>query len=581
MQQNSQAIDLAMGGAPKVQPNLAAQAGINMSEVIEEFRTSREYTSKYTKDFPQLASLVDAVPLNADPDAPFVGDTTTAGLVRSIPRDSLRQLPVFAAVINGTKTSIAALVTNYLLKKYAFNEDTFGKGLLSTLQIGGEQAVTYGYAAFVVGTGVMYDDFGTTLKLLHYSDTSPEPGIQDHNETGYDYVRANLTPSRVRRIIRQAERAQETNWNIPALKALLESGAKPRRYSIYESAARQNQQGEDSSPVFEFIERLPTNTDEPIITFHENNEEQPLRVTDNRSRWGYPRVMYLVIDPAALSPFGTSRVRLASPNQNLMNIYLGNIASMLLLNSKPPVFKRGRFTSPVNLEQGVVWETMDMQATVELKTLDNGALQQFTTIAQYFAGQIQNIMGGQTMTVNAGSKASGFSRTAPGVKQADNYLESGTQQITKIMENFIRQYALVALDVLFSEQEGEDDIIVDDDTKNAINTVQAGTIGDDNVFHMQWEPFYAAIKQWSVEITVGLSKDEFEDKKRADTQDMLTVLAQNAQTIPGAAEKVNELSNMLMQDLTPLVKPPQPMQTEQLALPTGTAADVQPTASQM
>lgn len=528
---------------------------VNMQELIDEWNLSKSYVEQYTRDFQSLDNLVDGVPINPVSGAPFVGDTTLPGLVRSIPRESLEQLPVFSAVVNGSKVTIPALVCSFLLKKFAFNEDTFGKGLLSTLQIGAEQALTHGYAAFLVATGLMYNDFGTTMRLLHFSDTSPEPGIQDHNETGYDYVVAHLTPSRVRRILRNAENNEETSWNVGGLKHLLEGDPKPTNYSRYQSLPEQNQSGEAASPTYEFITRYPTGTVEPILTFCPEYQDAPLREIESRSKFGYPRVQYLVIDPAPLTPFGISRVRLASPNQNLMNIYYGHIAAMLLLNSKPPILKRGRFTTPVQLKQGVTWETMDQNAAADLKTIDNGSLQFFPEMSRQLAGQIQNIMGGRTATVNSGSKASGFSKTAPGVKQAQEFEDSSSNQITKILENFLRQYALVALDTLFSEQEGEDEIIVDDETKNAINQVKPGFIGEDNSFTMVWQEFYAAIKEWSVEIDVSLSKDELDEKKRGDLQDMLVVLAQNAEGNPEAQQKVQEITNMLLQDKAPLVKP--------------------------
>ena len=544
----------------EVENNKLDNMGVDMALLLDEFNLSQSYVEQYTRDFPQLDNLVDGVPINKDDDAPFVGDTTLAGLVRSIPRNSLQQLPVLSVSINGTKNSIPALLATYLLKKTAFNEDTFGKGLLSTLQIGAEQALTHGYAAFMVATGQMYNDFGTTMRLLHYSDTSPEPGIQDHNETGYDYVVANLTPSRVKRILAKAEKNPDTTWNPPALRQVLESSPRAKSYSIYESDPRRNQAGDDIGPTYQFVTRYPVGEPQgPVVTFCPEVTEAPLRVMNSRSKWGYPRIQYLVIDPAALTPFGISRVRLASPNQNLMNIYLGNIAAMLLLNSKPPILKRGRFIKPVTLKQGVVWETLDQNATAELKTLDNGALSSFSTFAQQFAGQIQNIMGGQTMTVNAGSKSSGFSKTAPGVKQAQDYMDVNTTQITNILENFLRQYGLVALDTLLSEQEGEDYIIVDDDTMNAINQLRPGTIGDDHKILISWERFYAAIEEWSVTVDVSLSPDELKDQKRADLQDMLVVLAQNAQEIgPEAVDKVKQITDMLLQDKTPLAGPMSP-----------------------
>lgn len=167
---NQEITNLAQSG----QPALGVNSGIDMGALIDEYKISKSYVEQYTRDFPQLDNLVDGVPLLSNTDAPFVGDTTLAGLVRSIPRDSL-QLWVFSAITNGTKKSVTALFCNFLLKKYAFNEDTFGKGLLSTLQIGAEQALTHGYAPFMVSIGQIYNDFGTTLRLIHFSDTAPEP----------------------------------------------------------------------------------------------------------------------------------------------------------------------------------------------------------------------------------------------------------------------------------------------------------------------------------------------------------------------------------------------------------------------
>lgn len=548
---NQAAAELAMGVRPGIIVN---DSGVDMHQLIAEHKLSKSYVQQYTRDFPSLDNLVDGIPINHDNDSPFVGDTTLAGLVRSIPRDSLQQLPVFSAVVNGSKRTVLSLVCSYLLKRYVFNEDTFGKGLLSTLQLGAEEALTHGYAPFMIRTGEMYSEFGTTLKLLHYSDTSPEPGIQDHDETGYDYVTAHLTASRVRSILRRAEQDPKTSWNVPALRRVLEGMPRATDYTQHQSSPRQNSAGENASPSYEFVTRYPVGmTEEEIITFCPELEEAPLRTLDINSKWGYPRIMYLVIDPAALTPFGTSRVRLASPNQNLMNIYYGQIAAMLLLNSKPPIMKRGRFTTPVQLKQGVVWETMETNADAKLMNLDNGSLQFFPQMAQQFASQIQNIMGGKTASVSGAKSA--FGKTGPGEKRAQQFEDASSNQVTKILENFLRQYALVGLDTLFAEQEGIDMIVVDDDTKDAINTLKPGFVGEDNKVEMDWVATYDSIEEWSVEVLVSLSKDELDEKKRADLQDMLVVLAQNTEGNPEAATKVQEITNMLLQDKAPLIKP--------------------------
>jgi hypothetical protein len=252
-----------------------------------------------------------------------------------------------------------------------------------------------------------------------------------------------------------------------------------------------------------------------------------------------------------------------------MNIYLGNVASMLLLNSKPPVFQKGRFSTPVVLKQGAVWKAMDPQAEAKLMNMDNGALEQFVPMAGYFASQIKNIMGrpnGGTPNVRG--------KTAPAAEAENQENDTAVNQITKILENFLRQYGLVALDTLLSEQEGEDDIIIDDETKESINQVAQNNfvpqpdprdptgqtmtqfvppIGADNKMHIDWQRFYEAIEDWSVEVEVSLSQDQINSKKRADLQDMLVVLGQNAQMLgPQAVQKVDEIANMLLQDQVPL-----------------------------
>src|SRR5688572_17434924 len=226
---------------------------VDMSELLQEWETSRTNRESYTNDFPSLDNLVDGVPLNHNPKAPYVGDTTIAGLVRQIPRNSLQQLPIFSVALNGTKNSIRAHLGSFFLRKYVFNEDTFGNGLLSTMQMGTEKAITHGYAPFMTVTGVMRDDFGTSMRLMHYSDVDPEPGISDHVEAGYDYVVANLTKSRVRKIRNAAAKNPNSSWYVAALDQLLQIQPETKNYSIYQSDPQKKKQAEYIANTYQFV----------------------------------------------------------------------------------------------------------------------------------------------------------------------------------------------------------------------------------------------------------------------------------------------------------------------------------------
>lgn len=579
---------------------------VDISEISGDWKIAQQWRKNYTNDFVSLDNLADGVPINHQTGAAYVGDTTIAGLVRAIPRDSLQQLPIFAAIINGSKTTMQAYFASWILRKGVFNQDTFGKGLLSTAQIAAQQALTHGYAPAMTATGSMFDEFGTTMKVLHYEDLDPEPGIQDFNEAGHFYAVANLTKSRVRKIANAARNNPNTLWNVPLLDRLLEEAPTGNNYSIYQSDPNQKKAAEQAQ-TYTFVTRLEVGRGGKFITFCPQIEEDALRVVENRSKFGFPRIQALVIDPAALSPFGVSRVRLASPWQNLMNAYLQNITSMLLLNSKPPILKRGRFTKPVQLKMGAVWEAQDMNAKAELITLDNGALAQFVPFAQQMSAQIQNIMGMPTGTVNGNSNSVGFSKTAPGVKMQERFQNSSLNQITNIVENFLRQYALVALDTYICEQMGEQTVIVDDECKNAINRIAEAKfvatpevpefippIGDDNKYTVNWDEFYrgkvetdemgqpvldangkekrtGGIETMSVEIELSIGKDELDEKKRGDLQDMLTVFLQNGEGNPAMQQKAGELTDMLLEKTVPdsqrlpskaFVPPQQPQETQ-------------------
>lgn len=601
------------------QPNALVEKmypDIDIAEVSGDWKIAQQWRKNFTNDFVSLDNLADGVPINHQAGAAYVGDTTIAGLVRSIPRDSLQQLPIFAAVVNGSKQTVQAHFSSWILRKGVFNQDTFGKGLLSTAQIAAQQAITHGYAPAMTATGSMFDEFGTTMKVLHYEDLDPEPGIQDFNEAGHFYAVANLTKSRVRKIRDAAKGNPNTLWNVPLLDRLLEEAPTGNNYSIYQSDPNQKKAAE-TAQTYTFVTKLEVGRGAKFITFCPQIEEDALRVVNNKSKFGFPRVQALVIDPAALSPFGVSRVRLASPWQNLMNAYLQNITSMLLLNSKPPILKRGRFTKPIQLKMGAVWEAQDMNAKAELITLDNGALAQFVPFAQQMSAQIQNIMGMPTGTVNGNSNSVGFSKTAPGVKMQERFQNSSLNQITNIVENFLRQYALVALDTYICEQMGEQSVIVDDECKTAINRIAEAKfvpgeidpetqqpiqfvppIGDDNRYTVDWDTFYrgeietdeagqpvlgedgepkrsGGIETLSVEIELSIGKDELDEKKRGDLQDMLTVFLQNGEGNPAMQRKAGELTDMLLEKTVPeskrlpssdMVTPQQPQAPAETAM---------------
>jgi hypothetical protein len=290
----------------------------------------------------------------------------------------------------------------------------------------------------------------------------------------------------------------------------------------------------------------------------------------------------LVLDPAQLSPFGVSRVRLASPWANYANIYLQSTAKMMLFNADPPVFQKGQFTTPVTLKRSALWQSLDPNADVQLKEMSNSTITQFKTVLDYADTQIHSTMGVTPGSTTAQNRTGAYqNKTATEMEK--NVSDLAVAQITNILENFLRQYALTALDLYVSEQEGETGLIVDDKCKDAINRLAekkhneriaqlpmnemgmpvdpetgmppepfTAPIGDDNTITINWEEFYENIQTWTVDIDLSMSKDNMDDKKRADLQDMHTVISQTATPDdPRSMQLKNELTDELINQTLP------------------------------
>jgi hypothetical protein len=485
-----------------------------------------------------------------------------------------------------------------------FNQDTFGKGILSTMQIGDESALTHGFQAAMASIGNIMNDFGSTMRLVHYNDIVIEPGVFDISDSSYGITRTRVTRRQLKKLKKQAEANPNTTWDPSAIQELIDLDPTTNNLSQYLPVTRDNQSLNLSNDTYDILTRYEYGPFGEVCTYA-TNIEKPLRKYNSKSKFGYPRLNFLVIDPAQLTPFGVSRVRLASPSANYANIYLQSTAKMLLLNADPPVFQKGSFTTPITLKRGALWQTADPNAEVKLQELSNSTLTQFENVLKFVDNQIYAIMGVTPNNLPGGQQAGGVYQNKVSSTMEKSSSDMATTQITNIVENFIRQYALTALDLFISEQVGETPLIVDDKCKNAINQLARGefekanpvdpmtgmpavdpmtgapaqfvpTIGDDNVIMINWADFYAGIKTWTVDIDLSMSADQLEEKKRGDLQDMLTVQSQTADpNDPVARTRKMALEDELLKDVAPDVAkatentqqpamPAQPAQAEQL-----------------
>lgn len=544
-----------------------------MQRLKEEWGRGKVWIDNFTRNFQQLENLADGVSNLNQKNAPQVGSVTLANSVRQIPRNSVQDVPVLSCQINGTKHSVDAIVASYLLRSVVFNEDTFGNGILSTMQMGAQTALTTGFVALRANVGKVFNQFSTMLETLHYNDIVIEPGVFDASNSQYYHVRTRVTKGALDELIKNAKANKNTKWNVKALEELRAAGPQPFEYNRFLSIPRQNA-GMGGEDQYDFVTRYGVG---PFydITVYSPQGNVPLMKLKSKSKFGYPRVSLLVIDPAQLSPFGISRALLASPMATYGNIYLQSTAKMQLLNADAPVFKRGLFTSATPLRRGALWESVDPNADIQIKELSNSTLEQFRSVMDYIDSSILSTMG----VSGIGAPGQGSAYQNKDAVQAQNQIRDlASEQVTSIIENSIRQYALTALDLYISEQVGKTPLIVDDEAKNAINQIEGpGFVGDDNVVNVDWAAYYERIQTWTVTVELSIRRDQLKDKERSELQDTFTVMKQTAGDDPTANAQATAVGNALLKDSVPEISkglennpPAQPaMQQPQSMIPVG------------
>lgn len=526
---------------------------MNITHLISEWKRAKDYVYGYTTDFKDLDTIANAQYPRGSGKKPNVGDTTIAGATRQQMRRAIKQAPVISMAINGSKQTKEAYVSRFIVNDRILNPITFGKGFVNLLRLGGRGALSRGFNAFQVKATSLYGEYGIQPALIHFSDIGVEPGVQDANLSSYHYVKTQYTPSKLKKIYNREKNNPTTTWNTKAIKALLDAGPDGTGASEYAEWLIPSQQGTipDGADTYTIVTRYSSDIEDDIISFSPSLTQE-IRVVPNRSKFGYPRVLFLVIDPAELVPFGDSRVRLASPNQNLMMALRQNVVATWLYNSDPTIVKTGLFAGATSLRSGGVMTTTDPNAKVSLLTLDTATSQQYPNISQEIKGQILDMLG-YNPSANLG--AIGQSKTGVGAQTQRMTMDEASQEITHLIEDFIKQYILSAFDLYVSQQDGDDVIYVDDETKKDIEAVEPGLFNDPanpNALAINWNEFYDHIQKIDVTVDTTISKDEFTDQKRADLQDALTVMKQTQDpNDPTAAAKASVVEDEFLAEAAP------------------------------
>lgn len=526
-----------------------------VTNYLAEWDKGKQFVDMAIRDFKRLDMISNAQYDGGTSKNPNIGDTTIAGIIRQIMRTAVKKMPRVSIAINGSASTVEAIICRNRVEKVLLNPITFGKGFINTLQLGGRGSLSRGFNVFQVTATRMYGQFGVQPRMIHFNDFAIEPGIQEGSQSGFFHIRTKMTPGKLQSIYdrEKAKPAGQSTYNLSALAALLAIGPDSSGSADYAEFTIPSEQAkiEAGTDTFDLITRYTVDPSQPICTYSPSINQIP-REVPNRSKFGFPRTLFLVIDPAELSPFGDSRTRLASPNQNFLMALRQNVATTWLYNSKPTIVKTGMFTGATTLKSGGVMTSTDPNSKITLLTLDTATSQQYPTISQEVVKQIQTMMG---MNPGQALGAIGESKTGVGAQAQKAGIDDAIQQITNIIQEFLCQYVMSGLDLYLSEQTGEGVIYVDDQAREDIMRINPAAFPDPknpNALNVNWEELYDYIQEIDVTVDTTMSKEDWSNEKRGDLQDAVTVLSQTTDpNDPNAVARKKIVEDKLIDETAP------------------------------
>lgn len=519
-------------------------------QITSEQEAASTYMGKATAGFYPIWCAVNGIPLSGQVDdkRPYIADMALASLSRQYPRNVIQKMPAMHALANKLKHGAHTVILDYLLRNNILNENTFGKSLLQKFWLATEYAVTYGFCPAYTPFRKKGNVYGAPLELVPYSDIGLTPYVLDANESDSYYITNWWSKFDIKSKIAVAS---DTNgWIKENLEYFLEN-SKP-----------ENRASQDKTNTINLIDEADSSFEryKVITKFQRGTSDKPgkmtmvgggkvLRQQEIKSLTGYPRLMFLVVDPDWQRPFGRSRAKLAMPYWALSTSYMRSSAYMNEYNLNPAKLIKGlRGVAKVELTPGNDIDAGDNpNAEVRPITLETNTLMQATNLIQSNTAAIQSVFGQVNGSVGFGSgKDAGISR-APGwakVQQAATDVDSNYNR--RLLEDFIRQYAVNALDVIVSNYTGVETLLLDDEALTQIKNfeIQGMVIENENEYQIDWDKFREGIKEIDVKVDYGSSVDESKEAQlQRETQALETI--KSSGLVESGALTPAELGNMV------------------------------------
>ena len=484
--------------------------------VIETFKTSRQYTEGLTENFQEYERIARNKPHASIPkEYPKTTDGTTASIIRKTPHRIIQQLPT--GKVKSTTEDWLSVVAEFIYYDKIIPNANEGYALLQKCWSVVERFLTFGYCPaytpFVNHGGY----FCTDLRLPYWGDIFLQPGKLSDDDSQYIFMRSWWQTKDIEALIDSQSKLGkkvEKSWNLEKLRLVKDytSTKEEKAQTPVEREKQINTKG-----GVELITGFQRGVGATFFTFHVSSG-LIVRTKKNKDPRGELPINFAYGDIDGASPFGRSIVDLVGSLQNLidgeMQMYQYNRALQL----NPPLIKRGAFSkNKIKFAPNVIIDVgSSPDATVEPLKIDTTALANFPNNFSLMQSQLFQLLSAPNASISAEAGNANFSKTPQGVEQNKANLSIDDNYVRKQFETWFERWSETAINLYFAERTGVEELQLDQDTVDELlDLAQAGKfdpslLSPDNKIRINYDTATPALK-FEVDASTSKKQDEVQE----------------------------------------------------------------------
>jgi hypothetical protein len=436
--------------------------------VIETFKTSRQYTEGLTDNFFEYERIARNKPHASIPkEYPKTTDGTTASIIRKTPHRIIQQLPT-GKVKNDAEDWLSIVADFIYIHKIIPNANE-GYALLQKCWSVVERFLTFGfcptYTPFTEHSGY----FCTDLRLPYWGDIFLQPGKLSDEDSNYIFMRSWWQTKDIDALIASQEKLSkktEKTWDVEALREVKEIVVTKDEKA---KTPTEREKNINTKGGVELITGFQRGVNAKFYTFHVSSGKI-VRTKVNKDPRGELPVSFAYGDIDGSSPFGRSVIDLVGGIQNLLDGEMQMYQYNRALQLNPPLIKRGNFNkNKIKFAPNTIIDVgSSPDATVEPLKIDSTALANFPNNYGLMKSQMLNLLASPDISVSAEVGNPGFSKTPQGVEASKANLSIDDNYVRKQFETWFERWSETAINLYFAERTGIEELQLDNETADKL-----------------------------------------------------------------------------------------------------------------